>query len=814
MTYRLLKPFIPLVLALLLAPAAYAQPGVISTVAGTGTASFNGTGIAATSAHLNLPNHVFVDGAGNIFVGDRANHRIRKVDAATGLISTVAGTGVAGFNGDGIPATSAQLNTVFGGAVFVDGAGNLFIGESGNHRIRKVDAATGLISTVAGTGVQGFNGDGIPATSAQLKSPRSVFVDGSGNIFIGDTINHCVRKVDAATGLISTVAGTCGVQGFNGNGIPATSALMKIVTGVFVDGAGNIFIADNNNQRIRKVDAATGLISTVAGTGVGGAFNGDGIAATSANLLFPSTMAVDGAGNIFITDTGHDRLRKVDAATGLISTVAGTGVRSYNGDGIPATSAHLAAPAGVFVDGSGSIFIADILNHRIRKVGAAAPANQPPDCTNAAIADQSADATCSATIAGTDVTGITDPDGDPLSITVSPATLALGPNTVTVSADDGNGGSCSIDITVNVVDDTPPQITCPDDATLNADGTCQATYPGPAATATDNCDASPSVSSAPPLPALFAGLSPNTITYTATDAAGNVSMCPQTVTVIDVTPPEVTAALILVPGDDDDDDGDDDGDGNRFEVACTATDNCDDLTVTSVIVTPLDNPTVKFKTRNKKKLTFNLGKNKVAVQGPDPQALWDAVEAAGGVEVANGQVLSLNSGGGDDDDDDGGGRVVYKFDNQGALVSVDGGDPAVLRCTATDASGNVGTAEASSPAPPGDDDDGDEGADKRHAGKEAAAAQAEVPSEYVLEGNYPNPFNPQTTIRFGVPASAVVRLVVYDVLGRQVRVLVEGMREAGTHEVVFEANGLPSGTYLARLETPAGSFVQMMQLVK
>ena len=298
--------------------------------------------------------------------------------AQPGFISTVAGTGTAGFNADGIPATTAQLfNPV---RVFVDGSGNTFIADPSNHRLRKVDGASGLISTVAGTGTPGYNGEGIAATTADLASPTGVFVDGSGNIFIADNLNHRLRKVDSASGLISTVAGT-GTPGFNGDGITATTARLSGPFGVFVDGSGNIFIADQFNHRLRKVDGATGLISTVAGTGVLG-FNGDGIAATTAQLFEPVGVFVDGSGNTFIADPSNHRLRKVDGASGLISTVAGTGTGGYNGDGIPATTAQLASPTGVFVDGSGNIFIADNLNYRIRKVASSLPppVNVLQDC--------------------------------------------------------------------------------------------------------------------------------------------------------------------------------------------------------------------------------------------------------------------------------------------------------------------------------------------------------------------------------------------------------------------------------------------------
>jgi sugar lactone lactonase YvrE len=279
---------------------------VISTVAGTGAQGFSGDGGAATSAQLDSPYGVAVDGSGNLFIADLSNSRVRKVVLSTGVISTVAGTGAPGLSGDGGAATSAQLSSPYG--VAVDGSGNLFIADRGNSRVRKV-LSTGVISTVAGTWPAGFSGDGGAATSAQLKYPEGVAVDGSGNLFIGDPVNHRVRKVALSTGVISTVAGT-GAQGFSGDGGAATSAQLNYPNGVAVDGSGNLFIADYGNDRVRKVVLSTGVISTVAGTGAFG-FSGDGGAAVSAQLSAPSGVAVDGNGNLFIADRHNQRVRKV-----------------------------------------------------------------------------------------------------------------------------------------------------------------------------------------------------------------------------------------------------------------------------------------------------------------------------------------------------------------------------------------------------------------------------------------------------------------------------------------------------------------------
>jgi sugar lactone lactonase YvrE len=334
--------------------------GQLTVVAGVGLSGFCGDGGPATAACLNSPIGVAVDGAGNLFIADLGNRRIRKVNAA-GIITTVAGTGVAGFSGDGGPATAARLSAP--GAVVLDGVGNLFIADRDNHRIRKVNAA-GIITTVAGTGVFSFCGDGGPAIAACLASPTDVAVDGVGNLFITDISNVRVRKVDTA-GIITTVAGT-GFVGFSGDGGPATVARLWNPDGVAVDGTGNLFIADRDNHRIRKVDS-TGIITTVAGNGFS-SFCGDGGLAITACLRFPTGVAVSGAGNLLVVDTLNRRIRKVDTA-GIITTVAGNGTTGFCGDGGPATDACMPGPLGVAANSMGDLFITD--PQRIRKVDAA-----------------------------------------------------------------------------------------------------------------------------------------------------------------------------------------------------------------------------------------------------------------------------------------------------------------------------------------------------------------------------------------------------------------------------------------------------------
>ena len=351
--------------ALSLCATAFAQ--TISTVAGNGSTAYSGDGGLATEAGMTAYGVAFGP-AGNLFIADLSNHRIRRVDGA-GNITTVVGAGASGVLGDGGPAIEAQLK--FPNGVFADASGNLFIFELGTHRIRKVDTQ-GIISTVAGAETAGFSGDGGPATDALLDTPGGLFIDAAGNMFISDADNHRVRKVSAADGTISTIAGT-GAAEFGGDGGPAIEASLRIPSGLFVDAAGNLYIADAGNMRVRKVDAA-GMISTVAGAGSSG-FSGDGGPALEAEFDGPRSVWVDASGNLFVADRGNHRIRKVDT-TGHITTVAGFGDTrgrggGYAGDGGPATEAMLKTPQGLAADGSGNLFIADRSNNRIRKLAAA-----------------------------------------------------------------------------------------------------------------------------------------------------------------------------------------------------------------------------------------------------------------------------------------------------------------------------------------------------------------------------------------------------------------------------------------------------------
>ncbi len=331
--------------------------GVITTVAGNGSPGFSGDGGPATSAEIGSPNFnssVALDSTGNLYIPDYTSNRVRKV--SNGVITTVAGTGSPGSGGDNGPATSAQLNGPTG--VAVDSAGNLYIADTLNHRIRKV--TNGVITTMAGNGTQGSNGDNGSATSAQLNSPENVCVDSAGNLYVTG-LDDRVRRV--ANGVITTFAGT-GTIGFSGDNGPAAGAQLDAPEAVGVDTAGNVYIADSQNERIRKV--ANGIITTIAG---GGSSVGDNGPPSGAQLYAPYGLAVDAANDLYIADGRNNRIRRV--SNGVITTTAGSGTADaggYAGDNGAATSAQLDIPTGVAVDTSGNVYILDSVNARLRRV--------------------------------------------------------------------------------------------------------------------------------------------------------------------------------------------------------------------------------------------------------------------------------------------------------------------------------------------------------------------------------------------------------------------------------------------------------------
>jgi len=345
-------------------------PGTINTVAGNTAWIYAGDGGAATQSSIFLPFGVAIDGAGDVYLADSSNNRIRRVDANSGIITTVAGNGNIGSTGDGGPATAATLSGP--SSVALDPAGNLYIADSGNNIIRRIDAFTGIITTVAGSrSLHGYSGDNGPALQASLNTPNGLALDTSGNIYVADSGNNVVRLITSSTGIITTVAGN-GVAALSGDNSPAVSASLDNPWSVTLAPTGELYIADQNNNRIREVNTS-GIISTIAGTGVPG-FSGDAGPAISAQLSVPASVALDIAGNLYIADSGNNRVRKISgplsAQPGTISTIAGNGGQSFAGDDGPADQAGLYGPYTLALDGKGNLFIADVFHNRIREISA------------------------------------------------------------------------------------------------------------------------------------------------------------------------------------------------------------------------------------------------------------------------------------------------------------------------------------------------------------------------------------------------------------------------------------------------------------
>jgi hypothetical protein len=1009
-------------LAGLLASSVWGQ--TITTVAGTGGTGYSGDGGPATSAQVWRPLGLAADAAGNLYICSWYGNWVRKVDT-NGTITTVAGTGVAGYSGDGGPATLAKVNHPWGLAV--DRLGNLYIGDRDNDRVRKVDPA-GVITTVAGTGVAGYSGDGGPATQAMLYRPNALAMDTAGRLLIADGYNCRVRRVDAA-GVITTIAGS-GACGYSGDGGPATSARMSYLSSLVVDQADNLYIGDQyQNQRVRKVDGA-GVITTAAGNGTQGQ-SGDGGLATSAQVSNPSGLAVDRAGNLYIACQDRHRVRRIDAA-GVITTVVGTGTEGFSGDGGPATSAMLRYPTGLAMVGAGDLFIADQDNQRVRKVVVytnhppvpGAPqvsvledvsvaialtgtdpegdpltfvlASQPahgsvvltgstatytpaanhnggdgfaysvsdgqggtaaatvsvtvtavndaplftkgPDLTvladagpqtvagwamelsagpadeaaqvldfvvtsdNAALfsvqpavdaagnltctpaahadgpatvtirirddggtanggvdtsdpqecvitvqnpnrppvanagADQTVEAAGPTTTAVTlDGTGSSDPNGDALSYTwvesntviAGPSTspivqvaFELGTHTLTLAVNDGqvdsatpSGNPVGSDetVVVKIVDTTPPVVSAPADVTAEATGPQTAVAIG-TATATDAVGV---VSMASDAPATFP-LGTTAVTWTAKDAAGNAGTATQQVIVKDTTAPVVTAALTAISRGRDEDE-----DGHFYRVTATGTDLVDAHPVVSALITqpltPITTMAVSYKREKKNRIQIKTEKRKLQVQLAGPsrselEDLWNGALLNGGFAVSDGQEVQLIVQKEKRDEYE----AQYQFDRNLKLTSAK--SPGLkLAVWARDAAGNQSPRVEVVPGKRARSDRDGRGDNDRRDAK--LAGESTLPAGFDLAANYPNPFNPFTTLRYNLAAAGQVRLTIYNVMGQQVRVLVDRVQEAGAYQIEWNSrdeagHGVAPGLYLYRRISGNQSAVGKMLLAK
>jgi sugar lactone lactonase YvrE len=341
---------------------------VVTTVAGTATCSYSGDNGPATQATICHQEGIFVDATGNLLIADYQNRRIRRVDGGTGIITTIAGIGYPAFV-DPSPTANVQLNTA--GGVAAAGTNTIYFSDRGNHRVLKVDAAAGTATRFAGQAVAAisgsFSGDGGLATDAALYFPEGIALDSIGNLYIADSFNQRIRKIDATTHVITTIAGAGGPGSFSGDDGPATAAHLNYPKGIVVDGQGNVFFSDNLNYRIRKIEKATGKITTVAGTGTAG-YSGDGGPATAAQLNGPAQIALDAAGNLYIADYYNHRVRKVSSNT--ITTVAGTGVIGFGvkPNGTVATQANIAFPEGVAVDASGAVYFSEYDNEAVYRI--------------------------------------------------------------------------------------------------------------------------------------------------------------------------------------------------------------------------------------------------------------------------------------------------------------------------------------------------------------------------------------------------------------------------------------------------------------
>jgi len=404
--------FLPLAVCVF-ATCAWGQQYIMSAFAGNGTAGFLGDGGAATSAELSSPSGIAFDSSGNLYIADSANQRIREISGGT--INTIAGNGTAGYSGDKAPkvtgtATDAELRGPSG--VAVDSSGDIFIADTGNHVVEEV--TSGIITTIAGTNVGGYSGDGGPAVNAQLESPGGVAVDSAGNVYIADSGNNVIREI-TPNGLIKTIVGG-----------GATAQPLNNPNTVLVDADFNLYICDSNGLRVLEYSPSTGTVKVLAGNGNVG-FSGDFGPATDAELDDPASIALDSNGYLYIADTNNNRIRKV-YPDGTIATIAGTGLPGFSGNGGPAASAALSFPHGIAVDKSGNVYISDSDNQEIRVLKAVTPKINANGVLNAARFTAQVSPGALATIFGSNFIGTGESGAAPLPLPLSFAGVSVSVN--------------------------------------------------------------------------------------------------------------------------------------------------------------------------------------------------------------------------------------------------------------------------------------------------------------------------------------------------------------------------------------------------
>jgi len=539
---------------------------IINTVVGTGTAGFAGDAGQATAAELDANyGMAYNQSSGMLYIADQTNNRIRAVNTTTGVISTIAGiTGPGGFGGDAGPATAAKLDAPTG--VALDAAGNIYIADASNNRVREITLSTGIINTIAGTGTPSFSGDGTPATGATINNPRAVLIDGSGNVLFSDGTNNRVRKITTATGIITTIAGSTTAPGFGGDGGQATLALMNLPRGIALDGAGNLYIADMSNNRIREVNAATGIITTIAGNSTPGAI-GDGGAAATAEVNAPTGVTIDPAGNIIISDAGNNKVRSINAA-GIISTTVGTGTAGFSGDGGAPAAAKISGVRAVLYLPNADYYIADEGNNRVRLVKPSTPPAFTADvlqsltiCENAAATslntmlvitdpDLLQTETWSTLIAPLHGTLVAAATGTSNGGTVTPTGLSYTPtagysglDSFTVQVSDGCTGITKIVVTINPLPAVPGPILGPVSFCLATGGTLSDAITGGVWTST-----APGVATIGSSSGIVSGVTAGytTISYTIANSCGSNSVF--SVDTIVTSPGPITGTLSVCVG--------------------------------------------------------------------------------------------------------------------------------------------------------------------------------------------------------------------------------------------------------------------------